>query len=349
MKRQQETGVEAPPAPPDEVVGAAEWETGWRSRAASTGMTALVQRLFTWGLWCAVAAGPLLAVVALLQPSDSAALPRQGEQQQPRQAADMAGPGGFAEMFVDAYLTAGEGDEGDLEPYFPGAAELQLPAEAEASAVDRLAPVRVRAADSGSWSVTVSARLTPEKGEQEAAEQLRYFQVPVAKSPGAQGYIATTLPAEVAAPGGRTPVELGYGRPVPVREGDPAATTLQGFFAAYLADGGQLDRYLSPGTRLKAVTPAPYRQVHITQFAVAGTDDADDGAEEGAPPRDGERQQLLVDVEAEAGGQAEWRPMTYALSLTARDGRWEVAAMDPAPRTAQETHTTNNGNEGRQP
>lgn len=307
---------------------AEEWNEQLR---VSTGAAALLQRVVRWGLWSVVCAGPLLGAVALAQsPSESAvAAQRPAVESRASQAVDTAGPGGFAALAVEAYLTAAEGDEERLAPYFPEAAlegGVSLPGEAETDAVERVAPVRVAKAGSGTWSVTVSARLDG---------GVRYFQVPVAERRGQDGLVGMALPGEVAAPKQAELVELDYGRPAPPRDGDPAAATLQAFFDAYLTGGGQLERYLSPGTSLHAVSPAPYARAEVTQFALSGSDDADEGAEAEKPPADGQRQQLLVDVEAEAAKGVE-RPMTYALELAARDGRWEVAGLQPAPRTSSQ-------------
>lgn len=312
----------------EEVAVAEEWETGWRVSGPSAGMTALLQRAAKGALWTMVLAGPALGAAALLLSSQPTAAPRPAlSREVDVKPVDTSGPAGFAQMYVEAYLTVRQGEEQRLVPFFPAAADvdLRLPQKPETSKVERLAPARAAQVDSHTWSVTISARLR-------SGEELRYFQVPVASSrvAGQGGYVATTLPAEVAAPVLGTPRPLGYGRPFSARDADPATRTLRGFFDAYLAGGGQLDRYLSPGTRLSAVTPAPYTRVRVSQFAVAGTDGDGWGA---ATPADGARQQLLVDVEAETTTAKRWRPMTYALSLVARDGRWEVAALESAPRT----------------
>ncbi|MCX0248024.1 hypothetical protein NLM26_34665, partial [Streptomyces drozdowiczii] len=101
---------------------------------------------------------------------------------------------------------------------------------------------------------------------------------------------------------------LAYGQSVPVPAADPAGQTLTGFFAAYLAGSGQLDRYLSPGTTLSAVSPAPYSRVAVAQVAETGTNDP--GAQQ-STPADGARRGLLVQVAATAAAGQE-RPLGYA-------------------------------------
>ncbi|MGW2089118.1 conjugal transfer protein [Streptomyces sp. NPDC001880] len=112
---------------------------------------------------------------------------------------------------------------------------------------------------------------------------------------------------------------------------DPAGQTLTGFFAAYLAGSGELDRYLSPGTALAAVSPAPYTQVEVDRLAEVGTSDPGSAG----PQSDGARRRLLVDITAsDADGQK--RPLTYAITITARDGRWEIASVEGAPVLSNE-------------
>ncbi|MHC3821541.1 hypothetical protein [Streptomyces sp. DT9] len=48
---------------------------------------------------------------------------------------------------------------------------------------------------------------------------------------------------------------------------NPAAQTLGGFVGAHLAGSGQLNRYLTPGTELTAVSLAPYARIEVAQVA----------------------------------------------------------------------------------
>lgn len=319
------------------VVGEDEMPSapGWTG-TVTTGAAALGQRVARGALWVAVLGGPVLGVVALVQSSGSAAVPQPVRQPERTHSPDTAGPAGFAVLATDAYLTAVDGQEQELAVFFPLAAQaqLRLPDDAEASGAERMAPVRVSGVGAGGWSVTVAVRLTgPSKddGGGERAGGVRYFQVAVSRG-ASGGYTALALPSEVAAPaGGGEPVELGYGRAGAVPRGDAAGQMLRGFFDAYLAGAGQLERYVAPGVRLSAVSPAPYARVRLVQLAVAGVDG---GVEALGAPRGGRRVRLLVDIEGESSVTRQWRPMTYALQLAARDGRWEIAAMEPAPQAA---------------
>ncbi|WP_328898561.1 conjugal transfer protein [Streptomyces sp. NBC_00441] len=308
--------------------------------AAANAVTVL--RRTTWAL---IVAGPVLTVWVLVSRPAPVAPVAPVRQEQPA-VGQSAGPGGFAELYVSAYLAAGEGTEDLLAPFLPTARDVTLRAAPGAQRAQELAAVKVREVSGGYWSVTVAARVVPtgaadtkakpsttpeersgsEAGSASSGAVLRYFQVPVRS--GAGGVLsAAALPAEVAAPVSGEAPALAYGQSVPVPAADPAGQTLTGFFAAYLAGSGQLDRYLSPGTELSAISPAPYARVEVEQIAETGTNDP--GAQQG-PAADGARRELLVQVAAtDAAGQE--RPLVYAIAITARGGRWEIGSVEGAP------------------
>ncbi|MCX4673672.1 conjugal transfer protein [Streptomyces sp. NBC_01381] len=319
--------------PPEFEEGGAEAEAGWVtvSSGAAANLTALVR----WTAWALLIAGPALGLYALAQPSTAVGAP-QPRATAPAVVRDAAGPAGFAELYVAAYARAGQGSEASLQPYFPGVRDVVLDAKPGAQRAERLATVRVREVSDGYWSVTVAAHLTGTKGpakkddspdatDAAAGEVLRYFQVAVRSAGPGGAYIAAGLPAEVAAPEPGEAPELGYGHPVPADENEAASATVGEFLAAYLSGTGELDRYLSPGTNLSAISPAPYEQIKLTQLAERGGQ-----FQPNADVSEGARRELLVDLEAtDRAGQT--RPLTYALALQARDGRWEISALDAAP------------------
>ncbi|GHE13804.1 conjugal transfer protein [Streptomyces alanosinicus] len=310
---------------------------GWVT--VSPGAVANVSAVLRWGAWLLLIAGPLLAVAAFLRPVTAVGAPVPA----PKSSVvvrDTSGPAGFAQLYVAAYVEAGKGSEASLAPYYPRMRDISLQAEPGAQHAGRLAAVRVTQVAPGYWSVTVAALVTSSSkaaavsdqsaqggGQAEAGPVLRYFQVAVKAAGSGGGYEAVALPAEVGAPAtsGAMP-HLDYGTPVPADTHDPAVATISEFLAAYLTGGGELDRYLSPGTSLAAVSPAPYTKVTITQLAEQGGDFT-----ENAPTTEGARRQLLIDVDA-TGADGQVRPLTYALALKARAGRWEIAAVEAAPR-----------------
>ncbi|MEW1892315.1 conjugal transfer protein [Streptomyces sp. NPDC085659] len=329
MRRRTED-VELQDVLPGEAGG---WALGSLGAAANA---VTVLRRTTWTL---IVAGPVLTVWVLVSRPAPVAPVVAVRQEQPA-VGQSAGPGGFAELFVSAYLAAGEGTEDSLAPFLPTARDVTLRAAPGAQRAQELAAVKVREVSGGYWSVTVAARVVPhgatdtkakpeggsEAGSAPSRAVLRYFQVAVRS--GAGGALsAAALPAEVAAPVSGEAPALAYGQSVPVPAADPAGQTLAGFFAAYLAGSGQLDRYLSPGTTLSAVSPAPYSRVEVAQVAETGTNDP--GAQQ-STSADGARRELLVQVAAtDAAGQE--RPLVYAIAITARDGRWEIGSVEGAP------------------
>ncbi|MGW7276630.1 conjugal transfer protein [Streptomyces sp. NPDC054864] len=315
---------------------AAETEAGWAtvSSGAAANLTAMVR----WAAWALLLAGPALGLYALAQPP-AAVGASQPRATTPAVARDAAGPAGFAELYVAAYVKAGEGSEASLQRYFPGVRDVVLDAKPDVQRAERLATVQVKEVSGGYWSVTVAARVTGAKStaKQEgsgssgadssqtaAGEVLRYFQVPVKSAASGGGFVATALPAEVSAPAPGEAPELGYGHPVPADKDEPATDAVSDFLGAYLSGTGELDRYLSPGTDMSAVSPAPYEEITVAQVAELGGE-----FRPGAATTEGTRRRLLVDLEAtDHAGQT--RPLTYALALTARDGRWEISALDTA-------------------
>ncbi|MCB5910399.1 conjugal transfer protein [Streptomyces pinistramenti] len=293
-----------------------------------------------WGAWSLLVAGPLLGGWALVSSARPAAVAARVEAPRTQVAssdAEAVAPAGFAELYVAAYVRAGGGGAAveQLAAFYPAARSVAWSAGGGAERAESTSSVRVRQVSAGYWSVTVAARIT---GSAKGGEgRVRYFQVPVRSTSGAggaaSGWVAAALPAEVAAPsGGKAAAPaLSYGSAHAPLASDPAVQTVQGFLAAYLAGRGELDRYLSPGMALRPVRPAPYTAVTVTQIADHGQGPAE-GAEKQTPP-DGVRRRLLVDVEGE-GSQVKGRPMTYAIGLRSRGGRWEVAALESAPALA---------------
>lgn len=321
------------PEPEPEFVEAVDGAAGgWVT--ASSGAVANLTTLLRWGAWLLLLVGPLLGILAFVRPPAEAGtappVPKTTS------SATAAGPAGFAQLYVAAYVEAGKGTEASLAPYFPQMRNISLEATPHVQQADRLAAVRVTGVSSGYWSVTVAARITSTKAAKQAGTAsaetaaasvgvLRYFQVPVKSAGSGGGFVAAALPAEVAAPDAGEGLTLDYGTPVPADTHDAATAAVGEFLSAYLSGSGELDRYLSPGTDLAAVSPAPYGRIEVSQLAEQGGDFQMD-----APATEGARRQLLVDIWA-TGSDGQVRPLTYAIALKARDGRWEIAALEAAP------------------
>lgn len=261
------------------------------------------------------------------------------------------GPSGFAQLYLAAWLHAGKGVEQTLRGYYPALVSLSRPAgEHAASQVVALAASQV---GPGYWSIQVAADQLVAAGGGWQPAGIHCYQIPVAvtgppnaggptpatatgEEPGvvATGYVATGLPAETSCPRGLELPRLDYGPTVGTSTG-PIGDTLTAFLGAYLAGAGEVDRYITPGADLTAVTPAPYTAVAVDSVALRGLHglDADD-LDMTVVPDDDTAVEALVAVEATDQAQ-QVTPMTYVLTLTARAGRWEVTALNPAPALAE--------------
>ncbi|MFF3113538.1 conjugal transfer protein [Kitasatospora sp. NPDC057904] len=325
----------------DGGVEAGGWSTGARANSVV---------LVRWAAWCLLLLGPVLGVAAWFSmPAPTAAGRPQAQPGLP--ATGSQGAAGFAQLFVAAFISAGDGDQARLAAYFPAASGLRLEGTPGRRSGEQLAVVRLRQTDRDVWSVTVAARITGAIGSPGAAPSadgrrdpkveaavasaaaVHYFQVPVAAVPsggGVMGYVALAMPAEVSAPPRAQAPVLVYGPVRPALPGDARTQAVAAFLASYLTGAGELDRYLAPGVRLEAVAPVPYTAVVVDQLAVEG-ERGGEGA--GAVPADGVRARLLVVLRA-TGHDGVRVPLTYALTLSSRAGRWEIASLDGAPSEA---------------
>ncbi|MFE5940196.1 conjugal transfer protein [Streptomyces sp. NPDC056470] len=321
------------------------WVGGW-----STGAQANSAAMMRWLVWGLIALGPLLGTLAYLSVPTTSAAPAPKTAPSAPSASGGQGAAGFASLFVAAYLSAGRGDEPKLAAYYPPAGNLQLDGDSGQRRGEQLTVVRLRQTDTSVWSVTVAARVTgaqptatPSTGPgaspspTAATDAVRYFQVPVTTAPaagGATAYTALALPAEVAAPERAKAPELVYGPMHPALPADPRTQAVTSFLTAYLTKAGaELDRYLAPGTRLAAPSPAPYSGIAVDSFAAEG----ETGGElVVSVPGDGTTLRLLVILRA-TGQDGVRLPLTYALTLKARAGRWEIASLDGAPALIRPT------------
>ncbi|MGH9213850.1 MAG: conjugal transfer protein [Acidimicrobiales bacterium] len=252
-----------------------------------------------WGLVILAGVGGLSALVRSTASSGDTDAP-------PPAATTDAGrwvAAGFAERYVGAYLLAGS--EGTALAAYLGY-EPELPATARPAAV--AAPVRtvdVTAADDDYWSVVVAVGPPGQEWFWRAAVDAT-----------GDAPVAVGLPSAVAAPPEieRIDLDVNLG---PMPADDPAAETVAGFLAAYLCGSGELSRYLSPGVDLTATNPAMCTEVELTRWGSQADGDT--------------RQTVVVDAALGSGdGNPVWQA-TYAIELTRRDGRWEVAELLPAP------------------
>nr|WP_245695060.1 conjugal transfer protein [Streptomyces antibioticus] len=276
-------------------------------------------RLSRVAVWTVIAAGPVaLAVAVTSTPTASVAIAHNRTADAQSVTAVAADPAGYAQVFMTAWLRSSADDTASAQARLAQSmapdVELPDPAPDAQSAPAFVIPVRSARTNNGAgaWSVTVAA--------QYADSAVRYFAVPVTTNTAGTSFAVTGAPAVVAGPGRAEPSESPYTVPVPDVE---LSSTVGEFLAAYLTGAGEVDRYLAPGVHLTAVSPAPFASVTVRQISAI-----EEAAAAEAVPGDGTR----VHVQATARAQdtsGRW-PLVYELTLAARSGRWEVAALTSA-------------------
>lgn len=300
---------------------------------------ATVARLSATLLWVLVILAAYGGITAWMGAGDSSGadvvVPEPGEVPDGRWAA-----AGFAERYVTAYLATGS-DGSVLSPYLGYTPDL--PPTADSATVT--GPVRAvdvqRAEDRPDyWSVTVavgnpvsvagdSTGASGDTVESEAGEGATggesFWQAAVDTSGGQP--VAVGLPAPVAGPPDpdRRPVATSLSQ---APSNDPAVESVEGFLAAYLCGAPDLDRYLHPEAVLVAGDRAVCNSVEVVRWGSVKAASGGGGGETEATNSE-ERQTVVAEVEFDSGNQA--RRATYGLTLAQRDGRWEVAALLPAP------------------
>ncbi|MGX1542565.1 conjugal transfer protein [Streptomyces adustus] len=273
-------------------------------------------RLSRLAIWMVIAAGPVALAVAVAVASSPTTLEAATAARPTivHTATAAADPTGYAQVFVSAWLRSSADDatsaQARLAQSMAPDVELPSPAAGAQSSPQSVTAVRSAQREGGVWAVTVAA--------QYADGRLRFYAVPVAADASGSSFTVTGAPGVVAGPTRAVVPKSAYGVSVP--EGDLSSAAGE-FLNAYLTGAGEVERYLAPGVQMSAVSPAPYTALSVEQvWAVEET------AAAGKVPADGTAVRVLVRVEArdDAG---RW-PLAYELTLKARSGRWEVAALE---------------------
>lgn len=277
-------------------------------------------RLSRFAAWTVIAAGPVALTVAVASTPTTVEAATPAKPAAVRTVAAAADPAGYAQLFVSAWLRSSANDatsaQARLAHSMAPDVELPNPAAGAQSRPASVTAVRSAQRADGAWSVTVAA--------QYADGSVRYYTVPVAAEAAGASFTVTGAPGVVAGPSRAKEPKSPYGVSVP--EGDLSSAVGE-FLAAYLTGAGEVDRYLAPGVQMSAVSPAPYTAVSVEQVSAV-----EEAAAAEKVPADGTAVRVLVRVEArDADGR--W-PLAYELTLKARSGRWEVAALQSG--TAQE-------------
>ncbi|MGW0136384.1 conjugal transfer protein [Streptomyces sp. NPDC003299] len=270
-------------------------------------------RLSRVAVLAAIAAGPIALCVAIASTPTTVQAATPNKPTAVRTAAAAADPGGYAQLFLGAWLRSSASDETTTQARLAQSmapnVDLPNPGSDAHPAPQFVTTVRTAQRGNSAWSVTVAASY--------ADGSVRYYAVPVVADGAGASFAVTGAPGVVAGPARAAVPKSPYGVTVP--EGGLSSAVGE-FLAAYLTGAGQVDRYLAPGVQLAAVSPAPYTAVAVQQVSAIEEAAADEKV-----PGDGTTVHVLVSVEARDGA-GRW-PLAYELTLRARSGRWEVAAL----------------------
>lgn len=306
------------------------WRRDGRPRA-STSPTRTLAPMVARGTPLLAVAGLILALVlsvaALLRPPVMVPQPRaSGSGLQLPQASAAAG---WATLFVYAWLQAGEGTATSLSRFTGQDQDLSgvTPGGQWAAHVW---PVTVAPNGRREWAVTVAAITQWQHGRQVLGGGLHYYRlgVQVAGSGDSVRWSVAAAPAEVAAPAAAAGVALGYDQTDAATTG-PLADTVTAFLTGYLTGRGEdLARYTTPGHSIAPVTPATARTIRLDQLARTAL--PNEQTADTAVPAGGTRVHVLATI-ATTNPAGLHQRLAYPLLLTARAGRWEVTAVEPAP------------------
>jgi hypothetical protein len=306
-------------------------------RAQLTTEHDLTARVVRGLLWCGVACGPAALAWQWL-PGPVAVPSALAVAQDSSQARAAAGEA--AQTWVVAWLTTPADRAEELTRFrVTGSGDLTLPRVGAAADHVSVADIQLSAAArqgrqggnrSGRdaqrqdgeqvWSVTVGADVTSAPG---TPPTRRFYQVSVQVFGG--GARVLGLPAVVPGP------VYSAARPAPyvseVSAAGPLGHTVSGFLAALVAGQGDVSRWTSPQAVIAPVTPPVAVHARIRRITVPVEGSAGLSS---AVPRQGQVVHVLVTADlVDAAGQV--RTAQWPLQLAGRDGRWEVAGIDPAP------------------
>ncbi|MGW1562782.1 conjugal transfer protein [Streptomyces sp. NPDC002144] len=270
-------------------------------------------RLSRVAVWTVIAAGPIALAVAIASTPTTVQAATPAKPTAVRTTTAATDPSGYAQVFVSAWLRSDAYDETSAQARLAQSmapdVELPSPATDAQSALQSVTAVRSAQRGTGAWTVTVAA--------QYASGSVHYYAVPVASDRTGSSFTVIGSPGVVAGPARASVAKSPYAVSVP--EGDLSSAVGE-FLTAYLTGTGDVSRYLAPGVHLTAVSPAPYTAVAVQQVSAI-----EEAAAAEKVPADGTTVRVLASVDArDATGR--W-PLAYELTLRARSGRWEVAAL----------------------
>ena len=301
------------PAPPQ--TAAPEREAEGTPVASSGQMVASVwgHRLLSLALAGCLLAGPAALALSL----SSGAAPTSAAASTSAPASDRAGDevaaGEFATRVVMAWLRSTQQDPAQLAALVvdvPISRLSRVPHAASEPTVAEIRPVSRHI-----WSVTVAVTLTEPKKK----PLRRYFAVPVTSGDGQVSALA--LPSAVPGPAVMEGERSDYPEIVPTDS--PIAQTLTDFLTSYTVGQGEIARFVTPGVTITQISPPLFTALTLTGAAAQSELPAD-------APADGQRLRVLAQATGTTSTHTSL-PVTYAVTLAARAGRWEIFSVDPAP------------------
>lgn len=317
-KRVDEPSADSSSRPEQEPSSSSSWTHGQE----------LLGKVVVGIVWAAVLSGPIALGMMAFSPQTARVVAAPAEGEAPLTAAEQeAGP--YAASFVGAWLTATK-DKHDALSRFVNTDSLSL---GETGWKYRDLAVASIARDSaGIVSVRIAVNVQELDYEKdEAGEETwprRYFQVPVQVDGDALGILG--LPTPVSTPSAlQNRVSTSYKDEL--SSSHPAAETVEAFLNAYLAGSGELSRYVSPGADIQPLDDTSYVAVSVESVVAV--------EEPSQNPADGETAQVYVSATVVNATQMSLRT-EYALTLAARDGRWEISAINTVPAHKQSTQST---------
>ena len=297
--------------------GAGETLPGRRG-TSHWGSPLLTVRVLQVVLWLLVASGPVAAVLLATQVSTlGGRLEAVDGQVAVEVPPDTTGVEGFAELFIAAFLSAGEDSAEALAPFLDGAL---LDGVADGSwFATRTTSLGAREIGPGYYAVTVAAEAIAANSTSDGEGVwvpvgTRFYTVGVAETE--TGWAVTGLPTLITAPARSVRPELWVGR-LDGLDGAPGLDEMVArFLAAFLAGDGELARYTAPASHIVAVQPPPFVNVEVLNAGFVET-------------ADGSLQVVVVVRATDAAGRVQ--VLQYALVVEQRDGRWEVSELLLAP------------------
>jgi hypothetical protein len=230
------------------------------------------------------------------------------------------GAGAYAEGFVASWLSASNNDHAALDAYLDSSGIGALPKTGWFYRDVAVSGTEIREGSTLA-AVTVAANIRETKTvEGKAIERWprRYFRA-VINTDGGLSPVGLPAPVSAPVPAGSN-VTLRY--PESVSTSSDVATTVTSFLSAYATGAEGLDRYTTPGSSITPITPAPYTAATIRSLNADKTPST--------APKDGEALSILTAVGFKTD-QDQGSSSTYAMTLKARAGRWEISSLSPVP------------------